>query len=281
MVTVTRLKMCRRVSLGIVVLAFALVPAATGPTSAAGQRFYDDDPIAVEPDPHDASGVQEWEIPLLWDLAYNSFGRPGDPQLNVRAGSINTIDEVPDSSWFTNRMLARPLALEDAVRGPLTSDGPADGTWTVVASKSVGMAPGFTVRDSRGTVWFLSFDAAGHPEAATGAILVANKLFWALGYWQVENHLTTLRRETLEIADTALIEVRPGHKRQVRMSDIDDVLDRAHRSADGTYRARGGRCPARRSADSGITARGRTTRTTSSRTSTGASCARSGCSARG
>ena len=41
--------------------------------------------------------------------------------------------------------------------------------------------------DSRGDRWFVSFDAAGHPEAATGAIAVANKIFWALGYWQVEN----------------------------------------------------------------------------------------------
>ncbi len=42
----------------------------------------------------------------------------------------------------------------------------------------------------------MSFDADGHPEAATGAIAVANKMFWALGYWQVENHLVIDRRAT-------------------------------------------------------------------------------------
>ena len=50
------------------------------------------------------------------------------------------------------------------------------------------------MRDARGDRWFVSFDAAGHPEAATGAIAVANKIFWALGYWQVENHLVTVDR---------------------------------------------------------------------------------------
>ena len=48
------------------------------------------------------------------------------------------------------------------------------------------------MRDSRGRIWFVSFDANGHPQAATGAIMVANKIFWALGYWQVENFLVTV-----------------------------------------------------------------------------------------
>ena len=45
--------------------------------------------------------------------------------------------------------------------------------------------------------WFVSFDANGFPEAATGAILVANKIFWALGYWQVENYLVHITPKEL------------------------------------------------------------------------------------
>ena len=52
--------------------------------------------------------MQEWEIDLFIDLATNLFGHPGDKATNVRAKSINTIDEVPDSNWFTNRILAKP-----------------------------------------------------------------------------------------------------------------------------------------------------------------------------
>lgn len=90
--------------------------------------FYDDDPLVREPETQDASGVKEWDIDLFYDLAENLFGHPGDPGPAGRARNINTIDEVPDSSWFTNRIFARPLSTEDAVRGPVTGSGPAPGT---------------------------------------------------------------------------------------------------------------------------------------------------------
>jgi len=218
-------------------LAAIVMLALIDPLAADDRKFYNDDPIATEPDPGDASGVQPWDIDLIWDLSYNTFAKPGDPTPNVRARSINTIDEVPDSSWFTNRILARSVSTDEAARGPLTGDGPAPGRWTVIARKSAGAAPGFTVRDPRDQVWFISFDGAGHPEAATGALLVANKIFWTLGYWQVENYLTTVRLDNLDIAETATFEVRTGHKRQVRIGDLKEVFARAHPSADGSYRA--------------------------------------------
>ena len=224
-------------AVAVVPLAALVMLALVDPLAANNRKFYDDDPIAHEPDPQDASGVQPWDIDLIWDLSYNTFARPGDPTPNVRARSINTIDEVPDSSWFTNRILARSVSPDEAARGPLTGDGPAPGRWEVVARKSAGVAPGFTVRDQRGDVWFLSFDAAGYPEAATGALLVSNKIFWTLGYWQVENYLTTVRVDNLDIAETATFESRPGHKKVMTRGDLEDVFSRAHRSADGSYRA--------------------------------------------
>ena len=41
----------------------------------------------------------------------------------MRAQNINTIDEVPDSSWFTNRILAHPLSPAEVARGPLEGTG--------------------------------------------------------------------------------------------------------------------------------------------------------------
>ena len=151
--------------------------------------------------------------------------------------NLNTIDEVPDSNWFTNRLVARVVSPEEAARGPLTGSGPAPGPWTVTQDKRSGAAPGFTMRDSAGVTWFVSFDARGYPEAATGAILVANKIFWTLGYWQVENHLTSIRPENIMIAETAM--VRPPSRiiRRMTTSDLSEVLARAHRSPDGSYRA--------------------------------------------
>jgi hypothetical protein len=213
------------------------VLASNGLVRGATTKFVSDDPLSREPDTQDAAGVAEWEIDLTIDLAMNLFGRPGDSATNVRARNVNTIDEVPDSSWFTNRILARPLTLDELAKGPLTSAGPAPGKWSVVSPKLAGFAPGFTMLDARGDRWFVSFDATGHPEAATGAIAVANRIFWALGYWQVENHLVSMTRDQLAIADTATFTPVSGRKRRMQARDLDAVLRRAHRGADGTYRA--------------------------------------------
>jgi hypothetical protein len=219
-------------------LGFAGVSVLLAPLPrAAAPRFYSDDPLQREPETQDASQVQEWEIDLFWDLGENLFGNPGDPTPNVKALNINTADEVPDSNWFTNRIGARPLSIKELQQGSLTGEGPASGNLSVIASKAAGFSPGFTVKDVDGHTWFVSFDANGFPEAATGAILVANKLFWALGYWQVENHLVRIRPDQLVIADTATVRTPSGTRRRMKAGDVDAVLRRSHRSEDGTFRA--------------------------------------------
>ncbi len=214
-----------------------IMPGAGVPLRGATVHFFPDDPLAREPESQDAAGVRAHEIDLIIDLAINLFGRPGDPTTGVRARNVNTIDEVPDSNWFTNRVVARPLTIAELARGPLAGDGPAPGGWTVVSPKLAGFAPGFTMLDSGGERWFVSFDADGHPEAATGAIAVANRIFWALGYWQVENHLVSVTRDRLAIADTAIFTPPSGRARPMEARDLDAILRRAHRNADGSYRA--------------------------------------------
>ena len=123
-------------------------------------------------------------------------------------------------------------------------------------------------------MWFVSFDAAGYPEAATGALIVANKIFWTLGYWQVENHLVTVTPGTITIADTAVFRPVSGKKRPMRRSAIWTMCSGA-RIVPGTVhieRWRRARSPAGPSADSGITAHGLMIRTTSCRMNIAANC---------
>src|ERR1700752_3026836 len=100
-------------------------------------KFYDDDPITKEVDSQNAANVQEWDIDLVYDLAENLFTKPGDKTPNVRAQNINTIDEVPDSNWYTNRSGLTPA---DVSKGPDTTNGPAEGKWTVIAGKNDGVS---------------------------------------------------------------------------------------------------------------------------------------------
>ena len=202
---------------------------------AAKPKFYKDDPIAVEPETQDASGVSNRKIDLFYDLMINQFGHPGLPP-GARAANINTIDDVPDSSWFTNRIGARPLTIEEAVRGPIQGNGPAPGKLTVIRAKSEGAAPGFTIRDTTGTVWFIAFDPKSNPEGATAAAVIAMRIFHALGYNQAEYHISQLRRDQLEIDKSATFTPVSGKARPMELRDIDPVLARGAKNADGSYR---------------------------------------------
>src|SRR6185295_14703338 len=156
--------------------------------------------------------------------------------LATRAKNLNTVDEVADSSWFTNRAGHRPLTAEEVFRGPDTDNGPAIGSWTVTSSKSDGVTPGFTVKDSNGQRWFLKFDPPGFRAMATGTEVAVTKLMWALGYWVPENHIAYMRREQLIVGNGAKLTPAGGNERLMRLGDIDKLLERANREADGSYR---------------------------------------------
>jgi len=224
---------------GVLALVVALV--ASVPAGTQQPRFLADDPLRHEPDSQDASKVQPWDIDLGYDLAHAyTVTRRRTPE-RVRAKNVNSIDDVPDSSWFTNRVGSRPVTSEEVRRGPNVLPAPDASSWTIVREKSAGAAAGFTALDARGDTYFVSFDAPSNPDGATGAIVVATKLFWALGYNQVENHLSVLRRPEVRIGPKASVRRPSGRRTRMTQDDIDVVLSRAKPRADGTYRVTAGR----------------------------------------
>jgi hypothetical protein len=219
-----------RVFLTVLVLTTGLIAAGTG------RKFYPDDPLPRDVDSQDASGVQARDIDLVYDTLENSFSWPGDRTPNVRAQNVNTVDEVPDSTWFTNRAGARPMTVDELLKGSDATAGPAAGSWHVISAKGDGVTPGFTVRDAAGVVWFLKFDPPGYRGMATGTEVVVSKLFWALGYHVPEVHLASMRAEQLTIDEAATITPPNGNRRRFNRSDIGRLLQSAHRDSDGSYR---------------------------------------------
>ncbi len=213
----------------------AVVAALGVLMSAATPRFFDDDPIWVERDTQDASGVKRLEIDLTVDLAYNVIAGFREPD-RVRAMNLNSVDEVPDSSWFTNRAGRRDLTPEDVANGPNRTDGPTAGPWTITSSKSDGVTPGFTIKDATGQRWFLKFDPPGRRGMATGTEVAVTKLMWTLGYNVPENHIAYVRRDRLVTAASAKFTPAGGRARPMRSSDLDALLARANREPDGSYR---------------------------------------------
>jgi hypothetical protein len=227
----------RAAGAGLAVAAGLLIAHVEG----AQPRFFPDDPLQREPDSQDASGVQPWDIDLFYDLTYNLFVTPRKVPAGTRAGNVNTIDEVPDSSWFTNRIGTRALTTDELVTGPNGGPPPDPSSWTIIREKTSGYAAGFTAKDASGDTWFVSFDAPANPDGATGAIVVATKLFWALGYNQVENFLTDLDPARIRIDPGATVRRPSGERTPMTNDDVQAQLQRALRNRDGSYRVNAGR----------------------------------------
>jgi hypothetical protein len=209
--------------------------------SAAGPKFYPDDPISREPESQDASGAQPTEIGLMFEISYNLFVTANYKPSGTRARNINTIDEVPDSGWFTNRIGSRPVTSDELARGPIVERPPAPERWVLIREKSAGANPGFTARDANGETWFLGFDRLSNPEGPSGAVLVASKLFHALGYNQVETFLTTFDPAKADIDPAATMRRPSGARTPFTKDDLNEVLDRVAKNPDGSYRVAAGR----------------------------------------
>jgi hypothetical protein len=220
-------------------LLLCVLVAATASTQAP--RFYRDDPIAQEPASRDASGVKPWDIGLMYELSYNLFVTADYKPSNSRARNINTIDEVPDSSWFTNRIGSTEVSAARLAQGPVIGRPPAPEKWVIIREKTAGANPGFTAKDANGETWFLGFDPPSNPGGATAAVVIATKLFWALGYNQVETFLTTFDPKRAEIDPKATVRRLSGDRTPFTRDDLDAVLVNAARDADGTYRVAAGR----------------------------------------
>jgi hypothetical protein len=215
--------------------------AGFGPAAATSPRFYRDDPILREPAPQDAQVAALSEVDLMYELTYNMFALPKRKPSGLRAQNINTIDEVPDSSWFTNRIGAKALTTEEIVRGPNLGAPPDPSRWFIFREKTSGGHAGITAKDANGETWFLEFDPPDYPEAATAAVSMATKFFWAFGYNQVESFITTFDPKRMEIHPEATYRRPNGKRTPITRSDIDALLERAARRPDGTYRVIAGR----------------------------------------
>jgi hypothetical protein len=203
-----------------------------------GQKFQADDPIRRDNDAAvDAAAVAKHKLNDHYDFLLHTFGSPGSRSRSV-AANINTLGEVPDSSWFENRHGAARMTAGELVRGANSGEGPSmEGPWLIVEAKTEGITPGFKIRDARGDVYFIKFDPASNPEMATAAEIISSRFFHAIGYNVPENYLAFFRREQVRVDGKASVGAAAGRSRHMTEADLDGILERVHRNADGTYRA--------------------------------------------
>lgn len=209
---------------------------AAMPGQDSGPVFYADDPLTEDPDRAPIPVPEEHEASDYYDVFENLFLEPGVPE-PLPASNVNTVGEVPDSSWFTNRHGRSRMSVEELARGPDTTGGPAPGTWTIVGRTGAGVTPKFTIEDSRGDVYVVKFDPMSNPEMASAAEVISTKFFHAFGYHVPENYIVEFDPEQLEIEPGVTFRDDTGIRRPITDAVVERWLDDVPRSPDDGVRA--------------------------------------------
>jgi hypothetical protein len=239
-----------RCALACALFALPAAAAARGgraPLVDAPVVWYEDDRRDVaKPAPRDPS--------VTWDYFEDSWGMPRerwtDPVRLVRragtlfggdhvppADNVNALDEVPNATWFTNRIGLFAMTPRACAEGPGGEAPDRGAPWTVVRAKTEGVTPGFNIRDARGNVYVIKFDPPGYLGMTTTAGVVSNRILHAAGYNVPVDQAVTFARETIVVAPDAKIGDATGAKRPMTEADVDTILARVERLPDGAYLA--------------------------------------------
>lgn len=217
-------------------------PAAADPDTAgaldAPLHFYPDDPLRADRD-HLDTPVRPAEIELsdLYDRFSHIISDVGSTPIGSEADNVNTLDEVPDSSWFTNRHGVRRMSVEGLVRGPDSGTGPdPDRSWEVFKSKSQGLTPGFQIADAEGERYVIKLDPIAVPRLSSAAEVIATKLFYAMGYNTPENYIIYVDPARFTIRPGTMVSDRFGDKVPLTERRLHRMLRRVPRLADSRIR---------------------------------------------
>ena len=214
---------------------------STGPV-----KWFDADDRPI-PEPAEIEENQVWDIAdhtffhqvgKVLDLGWtarrvgNLLGVAGPRQ----ADNVNALDEVPNSSWYTNRHFLRRMTLEELAQGPGFARPDDSGPWEIVAGKFEGGTAGFTIQDAAGQYYLLKFDSEGNDEMGSAAEVIATKVLHAAGYNVPRNSVVYFDPELLEIGPKARVPTGDGGKRPMTRADLRGILDNIIPQPDGTLR---------------------------------------------
>jgi len=219
----------------VLLLAGALCFVAT--QWATAQKFYPDDPIREDRDDLPIDKSEEVDLSPTYDAIENSFINKVEGAI-PRSVNVNTIGEVPNSSWFTNRIGVRAMSLEELVQGPNRTGGPdLSEPATVISAKIGGITPGLVIRDRRDDVYFIKFDPRAHPNLSTGADVIGTLFFHAIGYNVPENYITYFRPDDFEIEPGAEVSLPGGRTVPLDRSYVRTILRGSAERPDRGFRA--------------------------------------------
>lgn len=212
----------------VLAVATALVLAsgcggAFRPFSMRPVVWHDDDATPFE------GPIPEQFNSSIWDVFDNTVFRQVSDTLTYprarEAIDVNALDEVPDSSWFTNRISRHDMTAGDLMRGSCSQVDPPPPPYVVVLGKFDGTSPGAVIEASDGHRYLLKIDIYGQPERATAADSIGTRILHAAGYHVPCNFVLAVRAEDLSIAPDA--RRRRGSDEPFDPADLAFLLDHA------------------------------------------------------
>jgi hypothetical protein len=222
--------------------------------SAAPRPFPLRDPLRVDTDlrsvnvecheegtddePHHRScAPANYISPLAWDGIDNSIFRPLVEVFAVNphgeAKNVNSFDEVADSAWFTNRIGARELSIEEIKAGAcdpselLDGETEADGAWLIDKGKVNGASLGFRVNiPGRGKFLFKT-DPKDQPERASAASVIGAAAYDAVGFFTSCEQIVYFKPSVLKLKPGLRYKNNSGIERKFDKTALQSVLDEA------------------------------------------------------
>jgi hypothetical protein len=201
-------------------------------TACSAQQFLPDDPMRRTPEVAAVGKASVQDINALYDFVHESLHYKN--KTVTESLGVNTLGEVPDSSWFTNRDTGS-LSIEALKKGGRSHGGPQP-PYTVVAAKTEGVSTGFRIRDGRGLLYFVKADPPDNLEMATSADVMGALFLYAAGYNVPENYILICRPEDLRLSEKATFKSTYGKNRPLTASGLRNILDRIPREPDGSVR---------------------------------------------
>jgi len=175
------------------------------------------------------------QINEAFDLERNLRNLIGNPE---QAYNINSFDEVPDCSWFTNRHGLKRMTPEEIIKGRDLNPGPdTSGNWTVFRPKVGGATPGFWIEDIHGRRFIIKFDPKGYPEMATGAAAVGSRFFHAAGYNVPQETIVIWKPDKLVIKEGTTYKDKHGNKVPFTREVLNNILDSIEKDNSGYIRS--------------------------------------------
>lgn len=148
-----------------------------------------------------------------------------------QAANVNALDEVPDSSWYTNRHALRHLTMAELTRGPGMAEAPDLIDATITNVKLEGVTPGLRIKDRKGDSYLIKFDSKEYPELQSGAEAISTRILYAAGYNVPENYIASIDPAKLKIGSDVKLGKEPFSR-----DDLAKMLQNVPRRSDGTYR---------------------------------------------